>query len=86
LSRAALERIAAAALGGDVPADPREAALASHLRAVTRLVAARPRRAGVRARRRTGAASRAYFLLKASETPETVASLLNRVSDRLRRP
>ena len=83
LPRAALERIAAAALGGRPPPHPREAELARHLGAVTRRMAGRAR--GARARRATRSADRAYFLLKASATPETVASLLARVSDRLRR-
>lgn len=80
--RAAMERIAAAAFAGGALADPREAELAGHLRTVTRVGADgapdRPRRSG-------RAVARAYLLLKASAAPETVASLIARVSDRRRR-
>jgi transcriptional regulator with XRE-family HTH domain len=83
LGRTALERIAAAALDGWDLSDPREAALASHLREVT---SAWPSGApGARRRRRTRAVDRAYFLLKTSESAETIASLVARMSDRRRR-
>jgi transcriptional regulator with XRE-family HTH domain len=83
LARAALERIAAAAHAGDDLSglsDPREARTASRLREVTRAWPGGGRRP--RTRSRTRAIERAYFLLKTSESPETIASLVGRMSDR----
>jgi len=84
LAREAMERIAGAAVTGRRLANPREARLASHLRAVTAMARGAARKSRPRAGGR--AASRAYFLLRTAETPETVASLVSRVADRLRRP
>lgn len=83
LSRAALERIAAAALDGSELVDRREAVTARHLRTVTTTWVDRKR--GVPRRRGARAVDRAYFLLKTSETPETIASLVGRMADRQRR-
>jgi len=83
LSRARLERIARAAARGDQAADPREAALAGHLRQ------ALSARIGAGAKGRPGrtlaAADRAYFLLRTSESSATVSSLVDRVGLALER-
>ena len=77
LSRTRMERIARAAAHGIRLADPREAALAGHLR---RTLSAR---LGIgekgRRSRSLGGADRAYFMLRSSENRATVASLVDRV-------
>jgi transcriptional regulator with XRE-family HTH domain len=82
LDRASLERIAGAAAQGRGLADRREEALSSRLRTV---LSPRMEMSGQRLQRRHGrrAADQAYLLLKASETPETVVSLINRTAEKL---
>jgi transcriptional regulator with XRE-family HTH domain len=84
LSRRALERIARAVVRGTDVVDPREAALASHLRSAmsARLALGRKRHDS---RALTAGADRAYFLLRTRESRETVASLLDRVALELKR-
>lgn len=79
LGRSDLERVAAAVAGGDRPRaraglEGGEVALAEHLGAVTMARRDQPRRrAGGRK------ADRAYLLLRASQAPETIASLVDRI-------
>jgi transcriptional regulator with XRE-family HTH domain len=80
LTRERLERIAEASMSGATVGDPRDATLANHLRAVLPAPRARNRR---HARR---AADRAYLMLRGAESPETLASLLDRARERQRRP
>jgi transcriptional regulator with XRE-family HTH domain len=83
LSRTRLERVARAAAHGTRPEDAREAALAGYLR---QMLSARLGVPAKRGRRRSlAAADRAYFLLRTRETPETVASLVDRVGLELAR-
>jgi len=80
LTRAGLERVALAAVRDLKLPDPREATLAKLLRAAVRSqVDSKWRYRSARS------ADRAYFLLKTSETPETVASLVERVAGAHRR-
>jgi transcriptional regulator with XRE-family HTH domain len=76
LSRAALERVALAAASGISLSDAREARLARLLTTAARTQINREAR-----RPPSRAADRAYFLLKTSEPPETIASLLERLAD-----
>ena len=77
LSRTRMERIARAAAHGVSLTDPREAALAGHLR---RALSARLGPGGKRRRPQSRAGSdRAYFMLRSSESQATVASLVDRV-------
>jgi transcriptional regulator with XRE-family HTH domain len=87
LTRAQMERIARATVSGAPLADPRESTLCRQLSAALAGQLEDCRTAG-RARRRTGgrASDRAYFLLRTSEEPAVVASLVNRVIEKLPRP
>jgi len=77
LSRTRLERIARAAARGARAGDAREAALAGHLRqALSARIGVESKR---RPRRSLAAADRAYFLLRTSESPAVVSSLVDRV-------
>ena len=83
LSRTKLERIARAAVRDTHATDPREAALAGHLRRTlsTGIGPQRP----LRDRAPKAGADRAYFLLKTQESPETVNSLIDRARLELER-
>jgi transcriptional regulator with XRE-family HTH domain len=85
LTRAQMERIASATVNETPLADPRESTISRQLSAT--LSAQLDCRAGGHARRRTGgrASDRAYFLLRTSEEPAAVASLVNRVLEKLPR-
>jgi len=92
LSRARLERIARATARGSDSKDSRESALARHLRQVmtSKLQVGptgpsgptRPTRSTARPLAR---ADRAYFMLRSSESQETVATLVDRVGLALER-
>jgi transcriptional regulator with XRE-family HTH domain len=84
LTRAQMERIADAAITGTTLVDRRESILAQWLGASV----AQPDESHGRAPRSrlSGRRSdRAYFLLRSAEEPAVLASLVNRVTERLRR-
>lgn len=83
LTRATLERVAEAAVRNQPLKNRREATLARSLRdAMSSRLSATP---GVRSKRARGrTADRAYFLLRATERPETIASLVDRAAGRIR--
>jgi transcriptional regulator with XRE-family HTH domain len=87
LTRAQMERVARATARGIRLADPRESRLSQRLGVA---LSAQLDRSDDRARsgRRAGARQkdRAYFLLRTSEEPTTLASLVTRVVERLERP
>lgn len=79
MDRAALERVAKAAASNKGLSDPRQATVAGRLRETTsarRSVVSGANTAARSSGTRTG--DRAYFLLKISEGPETLASLVER--------
>jgi transcriptional regulator with XRE-family HTH domain len=83
LTRAQMERIAEATVSGATLADPRESALSGWLAAtlaghLAGSRAPRPRVGG-------GQSDRAYFRLRSAEQPAVVASLLNRVLEKIPR-
>jgi transcriptional regulator with XRE-family HTH domain len=86
LTRAQMERIAEATVHDKPLADRRESTLARWLglALASRLADGRK---GNRPRRRPGVreSDRAYFLLRAAEEPSTLASLVNRVIEKLPR-
>jgi transcriptional regulator with XRE-family HTH domain len=86
LTRTQMERIAQATVHGRPLADPRESALARWL-AVT-LSEQLGSRGDTPSRRRPGEreSGRAYFLLRAAEEPAVLASLVNRVVEKLPLP
>jgi transcriptional regulator with XRE-family HTH domain len=89
LTRAALERVAEAAARGHEMSNAREAALAKSVRtAMSPGVAGSPavhRRTGRAVKSRGRAADRAFFWLRATESPENVASLFQRTADKMRK-
>jgi len=89
LSRARLERIARATARGTDANDSRESALARHLRhAMTSKLQVGPARPTGPTRsmaRPLARADRAYFMLRSSESQETVATLVDRVGLALER-
>jgi transcriptional regulator with XRE-family HTH domain len=84
LTRAQLERIAEATVSGAPLTDPRESALAGWLAAALAGHLASGRAA--RSRVGPGQSDRAYFRLRSAEQPAVVASLLNRVLEKIPRP
>jgi len=89
LSRARMERIARATARGTDANDARETTLARHLReAMTSKLHVAPTGPARRARplaRPLARADRAYFMLRSSESQETVATLVDRVGLALER-
>lgn len=83
LTRAQMERIAEAAVKGATLPDPRESALSHWLAAALagHLAGTRPSQARIGGRN----ADRAYFRLRSAEQPAVVASLLNRVLEKVPR-
>jgi transcriptional regulator with XRE-family HTH domain len=87
LTRTQMERIANAAVHGTALSDSRESALVSWLSVAlsTRLRESKKHK-GVRPRFGGRQTDRAYFLLRSAEESATVASLLNRVAEKLPPP
>jgi transcriptional regulator with XRE-family HTH domain len=81
LTRAQMERIAEATVSGARLADPRESALSGWLAAT--LAGRLAGRRGHRRRVGGGQSDQAYFRLRSAERPEVVASLLNRVLEKV---
>ena len=83
LTRAQMERIAEATVTGAALANPRESALSGWLAATLagHLATGQPRRRAVTG----GQSDRAYFRLRSAEQPAVVASLLNRVLEKIPR-
>jgi transcriptional regulator with XRE-family HTH domain len=86
LTRAQMERIAHATVDGTSLSDPRESTLVRWL-AQTLATQLGDSGQGSRGRRRPGGrqADRAYFMLRSAEDQATVASLVNRVVEKLPR-
>jgi transcriptional regulator with XRE-family HTH domain len=90
LARDALERVAEAAAGGHRLSNAREATLAKGVRtAMSSRIGESPATLGRKRGRpvKVGgrAADRAYFLLRATESPEDVASLFHRTAEKVGR-
>jgi transcriptional regulator with XRE-family HTH domain len=84
LTRQSMERVARAAADDGSLTNRRESVLSQRLRAA---LSARMKMAGAGPRRPAGSREkdRAYFLLRTTEEPQTLASLFTRVSEKLDR-
>ncbi len=83
LTRAEMERIAQAAVNGEGLANPRESILSRRLStALSAQIAASGARGQSRERRSERERGRSYFLLRTSEDPAALASLVSRVVEK----